>query len=163
MIAKSIRKVQSTLPPVYNYSLHWAFRLSFLRQRLVVRLQLVNCVACCCEKWQPNRPISKYKTQPSLTQILRNNYYHFLIQITLINTMDASNGVRDLESEGFKSNNSMEKRSQSYTTSILNIAIFIYKSGYTVVEIYCKREYTRTSRCSLYYEMELREYTITSR
>mgnify|MGYP003702433161 CR=1 FL=1 len=55
--------------------------------------------------------IPKYKAQPPLIQRSRNNYYHLLICITLINKIHALNRIRDLEGGGFKKNhNLMEKR-----------------------------------------------------
>ncbi len=46
--------------------------------------------------------IPKYKAQPPLIQRPRNNYYHLVVWIMLINTMHASNRIRGCESEGFK-------------------------------------------------------------
>jgi hypothetical protein len=46
--------------------------------------------------------VPKYKAQPPLTQRSRNNYYHLIVWITLINIMHASNRIRDLEGGGLK-------------------------------------------------------------
>ena len=44
----------------------------------------------------------EYKAQPFLTQRPRNNYYHLIVWIILINIIYASNRIRDLEDRGFK-------------------------------------------------------------
>jgi hypothetical protein len=46
--------------------------------------------------------VPKYKAQPPLLQRPRNNYYHLLICITLINNMHAPNRIRDLDGGGLK-------------------------------------------------------------
>lgn len=58
------------------------------------------------DKWylENNYSILKYKTQPPLTQRPRKKYYHLLIWTTPINTMHASNEIRDLDGRGLKKN-----------------------------------------------------------